>query len=62
METLKTTNFELYDIVVAGDEEEKASLKTVELEKVLALSIENSVISINNWILLCLAFLVNFHL
>ncbi len=32
METLKTTNFELYDIVVAGDEEEKASLKNVELE------------------------------
>lgn len=31
MEPVKTTNFDLYDIVVNGDEEEKANLKTVDL-------------------------------
>ena len=32
MEPVKTTNFDLYDIVVAGDDEEKASLKSVFLQ------------------------------
>jgi len=31
MEPVKTTNFDLYDIVVNGDAEEQANLKTVEL-------------------------------
>ena len=32
MDPVKTTNFDLYDIIVYGDEEEKASVKNVELQ------------------------------
>ena len=32
MEIKKTTSFELYDVVISGDEEEKSEFQTVELE------------------------------
>ena len=32
MEAIKTTNFELFDIIVNGDKDEKENVKLVELE------------------------------